>query len=82
MPWQPTLPHPQIIAAASDCSLRIWCAATGAPRHVLAAAHARAVHIVETHPLDARLALSAGYDGISTIWDVREGAALHRWVMS
>lgn len=65
----------QILAAASDCSVRAWCAATGAPRATLTP-HARPVHIVEAHPTDARLALSAGYDGRTVVWDVREGRVL------
>lgn len=30
------------------------------------------------HPYDARLAMSAGYDGLTLVWDICKGVLLHR----
>ncbi|KAI8471016.1 MAG: hypothetical protein J3K34DRAFT_520916 [Monoraphidium minutum] len=64
-----------VLAAASDRTVRSWCAAGGAPLSALSL-HGRAVHLVEAHPSDPRLALSAGYDGLTAVWDPRAGEVL------
>ena len=36
------------------------------------------VHVLEAHPSDPRLLLSAGYDGQLLLWDVLTGAQVKR----
>jgi WD40 repeat protein len=37
------------------------------------------VHILECHPTDPALALSASYDGTLALWDTGSGAVLRRF---
>ena len=59
-----------ILAAAGDASVRVWCAATGAPLATLFW-HGAAVHVLEPHPVDPALLLTASYDGTAAVWDWR-----------
>lgn len=38
--------------------------------------HRRDVFVLEPHPLDEGILLSAGHDGLLCIWDIRLGACL------
>lgn len=67
----------QILAAASDNIIRVWCAHTGALLQLLKG-HTQQAHVLEMHPHDPRLALSGGYDGMAILWDITTGAILKR----
>lgn len=67
----------QILASASDNTIFVWCAYTGKLLQLLKG-HSQQAHVLETHPYDARLALSAGYDGQSILWDISTGDILKR----
>lgn len=67
----------QILAVASDHIIRVWCAHSGALLHLLRG-HTQPTHVLDTHPFDARLALSAGYDGQVILWDIAAGTVLKR----
>ncbi len=43
---------------------------------MLTSALRRQVPIIEGHPTDARLAMTAGYDGNIVVWDIVAGAKL------
>ena len=40
--------------------------------------HTAQIHILEGHPHDHRLAMSAAYDGKAFVWDIASGMALNR----
>lgn len=58
-----------VITAVNDYSLKVWNAKTGALMKVLRG-HKDEVFVLESHPIDSRLILSAGHDGQLIIWDV------------
>lgn len=62
----------QILAAVIDNTVRVWDAATGLQLHVLTV-HTATVFVLECHPSDSRLAMSASYDGQTVIWDIQKG---------
>ncbi len=65
----------QILAALTDDSVRVWNAWTGDLLQRLDGHMGRA-HVLECHPLDNRIAMSAGYDGLTIIWDIEAGCPL------
>jgi WD40 repeat protein len=60
-----------------DFSIRMWCARSGVLLRTLRGHDARCP-VVECHPQDPRLLLSAGYDGRLLLWDLDTGALLSR----
>lgn len=58
-----------VITAVNDSSLKVWNAKTGELIKVLRG-HKDEVFVLESHPIDARVILSAGHDGQLIIWDV------------
>ncbi|XP_029164784.1 PH-interacting protein isoform X2 [Nylanderia fulva] len=58
-----------VITAVNDCTLKVWNAKSGALMKVLRG-HKDEVFVLESHPIDPRLILSAGHDGQLIIWDV------------
>jgi WD40 repeat protein len=67
-----------IIAAMEDASVCLWDPATGALRARLLR-HGKEAFVVEPHPFDSRLALSAGYDGRVVLWDVVAASVAAEW---
>jgi bromodomain and WD repeat domain-containing protein 1/3 len=65
----------QILAAVTDNSLRVWDTATGEQLHTLKL-HTGSVFVLECHPTDPRMAMSASYDGLTIIWDLEKGVPL------
>lgn len=66
-----------MIAAVTDNSLRVWEARRGAAQHTLVG-HTAHAFILEGHPFDGRMLMSAAYDGRIMLWDVVAGAQLAR----
>lgn len=58
-----------VITAVNDSSLKVWNAKTGELIKVLRG-HKDEVFVLESHPIDPRVILSAGHDGQLIIWDV------------
>ena len=58
-----------VITAVSDSSLKVWNAKNGELVKVLRG-HKDEVFVLESHPIDPRVILSAGHDGQLIIWDV------------
>jgi len=59
-----------VAAAMADASVCLWDARTGALAARLRR-HAKEVYVVEPHPWEPRLLLTAGYDGRVCLWDLR-----------
>lgn len=69
----------QVLAALSNGSICCWDAWSGVLIHRLEG-HTQQVHVLECHPVDRRVAFSAGYDGETVLWDVEQGKKIQRWV--
>ncbi|KAK5650661.1 hypothetical protein RI129_001690 [Pyrocoelia pectoralis] len=61
-----------VVTAVSDYSLKIWRADTGHLERVLKG-HTEEIYVLESHPHDKNVVLSAGHDGQLFIWDVFQG---------
>lgn len=61
-----------VITAVSDFSLKIWQGNTGELQKVLVG-HSDEIYVLESHPLDPRIVLSAGHDGHLCVWDIIKG---------
>lgn len=58
-----------VITAVNDYTLKVWNAKSGELVKVLRG-HKDEVFVLESHPVDPRIILSAGHDGQLIIWDV------------
>ncbi len=67
-----------IVSASSDTKIRVWNSETGQLQHVLEA-HDREVYVIDAHPFDKRIVLTAGYDGRCVLWDIEKGVELCRF---
>ncbi|KAG8212773.1 hypothetical protein J437_LFUL019732 [Ladona fulva] len=63
-----------VITAVNDHSLKVWNSTSGNLVHILKA-HQDEVFVLEAHPIDAGVLLSAGHDGQILVWDVLKGGA-------
>ncbi|KFU91732.1 Bromodomain and WD repeat-containing protein 1, partial [Chaetura pelagica] len=61
-----------VVTAVNNHLLKVWNSSTGQLLHDLVG-HADEVFVLETHPFDSRIMLSAGHDGNIFIWDVTKG---------
>uniref|UniRef100_A0A672QEE0 Bromodomain and WD repeat domain containing 3 n=1 Tax=Sinocyclocheilus grahami TaxID=75366 RepID=A0A672QEE0_SINGR len=67
-----------IITAVSNCILKVWNSANGQLLHVLSG-HDDEVFVLEAHPFDPRILLSAGHDGNIYIWDLSKGLKIRNF---
>ncbi|XP_004631827.1 bromodomain and WD repeat-containing protein 1 isoform X2 [Octodon degus] len=67
-----------VVTAVNDHVLKVWNSYTGQLLHNLMG-HADEVFVLETHPFDSRIMLSAGHDGSIFIWDVTKGTKLKHY---
>ncbi|CAO2818728.1 unnamed protein product [Amaranthus hypochondriacus] len=61
-----------VLAAIMDCRICVWNAADGSLVHCLTG-HTESTYVLDVHPFNPRIAMSAGYDGKTIIWDIWEG---------
>uniref|UniRef100_A0A8C3L4V9 Bromodomain and WD repeat domain containing 1 n=1 Tax=Chrysolophus pictus TaxID=9089 RepID=A0A8C3L4V9_CHRPC len=61
-----------VVTAVNNHLLKVWNSSTGQLLHDLVG-HADEVFVLETHPFDSRIMLSAGHDGNIFIWDITKG---------
>uniref|UniRef100_A0A8C3E6Q0 Bromodomain and WD repeat-containing protein 1 n=1 Tax=Corvus moneduloides TaxID=1196302 RepID=A0A8C3E6Q0_CORMO len=61
-----------VVTAVNNHLLKVWNSSTGQLLHDLLG-HADEVFVLETHPFDSRIMLSAGHDGNIFIWDITKG---------
>ncbi|XP_036755176.2 bromodomain and WD repeat-containing protein 1 isoform X1 [Manis pentadactyla] len=67
-----------VVTAVNDHILKVWNSYTGQLLHNLLG-HADEVFVLETHPFDARIMLSAGHDGSIFIWDITKGTKVKHY---
>ncbi|CAA6673220.1 unnamed protein product [Spirodela intermedia] len=61
-----------VLAAIMDCRICVWNASDGSLVHSLMG-HSESTFVLDVHPFNPRIAMSAGYDGKTIIWDIWEG---------
>ncbi|XP_031503673.1 uncharacterized protein LOC116266564 [Nymphaea colorata] len=61
-----------VLAAIMDCRICVWNAADGSLVHSLTG-HSQSTYVLDVHPFNPRIAMSAGYDGKTIVWDIWEG---------
>lgn len=64
-----------VITASSDHSIKVWNSFTGDLIQVLNG-HKDETYVVESHPLDSKILLSAGHDGKLFLWNIITGEIL------
>ncbi|RLN15546.1 bromodomain and WD repeat-containing protein 3-like [Panicum miliaceum] len=57
-----------VLAAIMDCRICVWNASDGSLVHSLIG-HKESTFVLDVHPFNPRIAMSAGYDGKTIIWD-------------
>lgn len=67
-----------VFTASSDAKIRMWDAETGRLVRILEE-HEREVYVMDCHPTDKRILLSAGYDGKCILWDMETGRQLKKF---
>uniref|UniRef100_A0A3Q2EHC7 Bromodomain and WD repeat domain containing 3 n=1 Tax=Cyprinodon variegatus TaxID=28743 RepID=A0A3Q2EHC7_CYPVA len=67
-----------VITAVSNYLLKVWSATSGQLLHVLSG-HDDEVYVLEAHPFDPRIMLSAGHDGNIYIWDLSKGVKIRNF---
>ncbi|XP_046732894.1 bromodomain and WD repeat-containing protein 3 isoform X3 [Silurus meridionalis] len=67
-----------VITAVNNHLLKVWNSYTGQLLHVLKG-HEAEVFVLEPHPYDPRVMLSAGHDGNIFIWDLIRGTKTHHY---
>ncbi|XP_031400269.1 bromodomain and WD repeat-containing protein 3 [Punica granatum] len=64
-----------VLAAIMDCRICVWNAADGSLVHCLTG-HSASSYVLDVHPWNPRIAMSAGYDGKAIVWDIWEGTPI------
>ncbi|XP_074644765.1 PH-interacting protein-like [Tubulanus polymorphus] len=64
-----------VVTAVSDHSLKVWNSNNGRLAHVLQG-HDDEIFVVDYHPKDYRIILSAGHDGRIILWDIIQGCVV------
>ncbi|XWS38951.1 hypothetical protein CRYUN_Cryun18bG0007700 [Craigia yunnanensis] len=64
-----------VLAAIMDCRICVWNAADGSIVHSLTG-HTDSTYVLDVHPFNPRIAMSAGYDGRTIVWDIWEGTPI------
>ncbi|KAI4334951.1 hypothetical protein L6164_013646 [Bauhinia variegata] len=70
-----------VLAAIMDCRICVWNAADGSLVHSLTG-HTESTYVLDVHPFNPRIAMSAGYDGRTIVWDIWEGIPIWLYEMS
>ncbi|OMO53529.1 hypothetical protein CCACVL1_28562 [Corchorus capsularis] len=93
-PRQRTLPIPRgvnmliwsldnrfVLAATMDYRICVWNFADSSPVHSLTG-HTDSTYVLDVHPFNPRIAMSAGYDGRAIVWDIWEGSPIRIYDIS
>ncbi|XP_071906255.1 uncharacterized protein [Coffea arabica] len=67
-----------VLAAIMDCRICVWNAADGSLVHSLTG-HTESTYVLDVHPFNPRIAMSAGYDGKTIVWDIWEGTPVRTY---
>lgn len=64
-----------IITAVSDYKLKVWTAEDG-ELYKLLSGHSDEIYVLESHPRDPHIVLSAGHDGQLYVWNILQGKSV------
>ncbi|KAM3836751.1 bromodomain and WD repeat-containing protein 1 isoform 2-T2 [Vipera latastei] len=67
-----------VVTAVNNHLLKVWNSYSGQLLHDLKG-HADEVFVLEPHPFDSRIMLSAGHDGNIFIWDIEKGIQMKHY---
>ncbi|XP_053846465.1 bromodomain and WD repeat-containing protein 3 isoform X1 [Vidua macroura] len=67
-----------VITAVNNFLLKVWNSSTGQLLHSLSG-HDDEVFVLEAHPFDQRIVLSAGHDGNIFVWDIDKGTKIRNY---
>uniref|UniRef100_A0A670Z7S2 Bromodomain and WD repeat domain containing 1 n=1 Tax=Pseudonaja textilis TaxID=8673 RepID=A0A670Z7S2_PSETE len=67
-----------VVTAVNNHLLKVWNSYSGQLLHDLKG-HADEVFVLEPHPIDSRIMLSAGHDGNIFIWDIEKGIQMKHY---
>ncbi|XWS76643.1 hypothetical protein CRYUN_Cryun01aG0194900 [Craigia yunnanensis] len=67
-----------VLAAIMDCRICVWNAVDGSLVHSLTG-HVASSYVLDVHPFNPRIAMSAGYDGKTIVWDIWEGIPIRTY---
>ncbi|XP_054786202.1 uncharacterized protein LOC129292639 [Prosopis cineraria] len=70
-----------VLAAIMDCRICVWNASDGSLVHSLTG-HTESTYVLDVHPFNPRIAMSAGYDGRTIVWDIWEGKPISIYEIS
>ncbi|KAF3456326.1 hypothetical protein FNV43_RR00976 [Rhamnella rubrinervis] len=70
-----------VLAAIMDCRICVWNASDGSLVHSLTG-HSESTYVLDVHPFNPRMAMSAGYDGNIIVWDIWEGKPIWKYDIS
>lgn len=70
-----------VLAAIMDCRICVWNASDGSLVHSLTG-HSESTYVLDVHPFNPRIAMSAGYDGRTIVWDIWEGKPIRIYEIS
>ncbi|CAN0855480.1 Bromodomain and WD repeat-containing protein 1 [Linum grandiflorum] len=70
-----------VLAAIMDCRICVWNASDGSLVHSLTG-HTDSTYVLDVHPFNPRIAMSAGYDGKTIVWDIWEGKPIRTYEIS
>lgn len=68
-----------IVTAVNDHTIKVWNSSTGKLHNVLRG-HTDELYVLESHPKDSHVLLSAGHDGQIFLWDICKGEKLASFV--
>lgn len=68
-----------VMTSVIDHSIRVWDSQTGRLMHILKQ-HEHDIYLIESHPLDARIFISAGHDGNMILWDIETGKCINKFL--
>ncbi|KAL7144369.1 hypothetical protein ABFS83_07G007100 [Erythranthe nasuta] len=73
-----SLDNRYVLAAIMDCRICVWNAVDGSLVHCLTG-HTDSTYVLDVHPFNPRIAMSAGYDGKTIVWDIWEGTIIRTY---
>lgn len=66
-----------VITSVVDYSIKVWNSYSGQLIHILKK-HTHDIYLLESHPVDPRIFISASHDGTLVIWNVRNGKCIKK----
>lgn len=67
-----------VMTSTADFSIKVWNSKSGKLVHILRE-HSHDVYLLEAHPTDPRIFISASHDGTMIIWDIERGKIIRKF---